>query len=54
MQKVFKKIIEQLEEKARIYREEMQEYFREYLKSCYKDWNESKLTYDKWAFLRQS
>lgn len=34
-------------------REEMQEYFREYLKGCYKDWNENKLTYDKWAFLKE-
>ena len=35
------------------YREEMLEYFREYLKSHYRDWDESKLTYSKWGFLEE-
>lgn len=35
------------------HREEMLEYFREYLQSHYRDWNEHKLTYDKWGFLKE-
>ena len=31
-------------------REEMLEIFREYLRSCYKDWNERDLVYSKWNF----
>ena len=30
------------------YRAEMQDIFREYLKSNYSDWNERDLIYDKW------
>lgn len=33
-------------------REEMLQLFQEYLMSCYDDWDESKLKYDKWAFLK--
>lgn len=32
-------------------RKEMLEIFRDYLKSCYPDWNEKELTYSKWSFL---
>ena len=35
------------------YREEMLELFRQYLQSHYQDWNESKLTYDKWGFFKE-
>lgn len=31
-------------------REEMMDFFREYLKSKYKDWDERKLVYSKWDF----
>lgn len=31
-------------------REEMLEIFRNYLKAKHKDWNEEKLTYNKWTF----
>ena len=34
-------------------REEMQGIFRQYLQNHYPDWDESKLTYDKWAFLKE-
>lgn len=34
-------------------REEMLEIFREYLQSHYRDWDESKLTYNKWGFLEE-
>lgn len=35
-------------------RKEMLGMFREYLMSRYPEWDESKLTYDKWAFLKES
>ena len=35
------------------HREEMLELFKNYLKSFYKDWDESKLVYDKWSFLKE-
>lgn len=31
-------------------REEMLEMFREYLQSCYKDWEEEDIVYRKWSF----
>lgn len=34
-------------------REEMLGIFKQYLQNHYKDWDESKLTYDKWAFLKE-
>lgn len=34
-------------------REEMQGIFKRYLQNHYPDWDESKLTYDKWAFLKE-
>lgn len=34
-------------------REEMLKIFRDYLKSCYPDWNEQDLVYSKWGFLER-
>lgn len=34
-------------------RQEMQELFRAYLVVHYENWNERKLVYDKWSFLRR-
>ena len=34
-------------------REEMLGIFKRYLQNHYPDWDESKLTYDKWAFLKE-
>ena len=34
-------------------RDEMQNLFRQYLQSHYKDWDEKKLTYSKWGFLEE-
>ncbi|MCM1194144.1 MAG: hypothetical protein NC389_17190 [Acetatifactor muris] len=31
-------------------RQEMLQFFREYLRSCYADWDEERLTYNKWDF----
>lgn len=35
------------------HREEMLKIFRQYLQSHYRDWDESKLTYDKWGFFKE-
>lgn len=34
-------------------RKEMLKIFRDYLKSCYPDWNEKDLVYSKWDFLER-
>lgn len=35
-----------------LYHDEMHALFRGYLKSFYPDWDERRLVYDKWAFLK--
>lgn len=35
------------------HREEMLDIFKHYLQRHYKDWDESKLKYDKWSFLKE-
>ena len=36
-----------------VIKEEMLDIFKHYLQRHYKDWDESKLKYDKWSFLKE-